>query len=182
MRVLSRLTGALVALAASAATAAADPIVANQWYTFGFGGAGSLGFHCPGCTPGDGSVYAPDAPWTYTSATAFSVTVLDGFNLIDQFSLLNGGSLVGSTSTPAGGSCGNDILACLADPSASKGVFALAPGSYSFDIRADLSPQGGGAAFFRVDAAVSAVPEPSTYILMATGLVAIAGFARRRKA
>ena len=46
---------------------------------------------------------------------------------------------------------------------------------------APVNAPNAGALNIRGAVSVSAIPEPSTYALMATGLVGILGFARRRR-
>ncbi len=186
MRLARQLSATLFALAALTTTASADPIVANQWYTFGFGLAGTLAVSGSGFVLGinPSSIAAPNPAFTFTSATPFTFTIVDGFASGDRFALLNGATLIGTTSAPtAGGSCGSDITACRASAAHSQAMFMLAAGSYAFDIRVEANAPGfeDGAAFFEITQAVTTTPEPATYVMLASGLLAIGGIARRRR-
>jgi hypothetical protein len=180
--------GAIVACIAHAllvTSAAAGPIMAGVWYEFGFTGAG---ISATGCTPADAAgpvctastgtptQFADAPPWTFvTPAGGSTLTVTDAFAIGDQFEILDFGAVIGMTSLPGAGNCGDDPVVCLADAAVSQGTFALAPGAHSLTIVPLQSPFGGGAAYFGVD--VVAVPEPATLALLALGLGA---FARSR--
>jgi hypothetical protein len=160
----------------------ATPILTETWYEFLFGGVGSALSACSSCTPGTNpdSTYAPDAPWTFTLTGPAELVVTDAFVSVDQFELFDFGSSLGATSAPtAGGACGSDITACLADPNYSHGSYLLGAGDHSISGTTLLSGAGGGAAFF----IVRAVPEPGTWMMMLFGFAAVGlGMRRSRKA
>ncbi|GAA4001585.1 hypothetical protein GCM10022211_10670 [Sphingomonas humi] len=174
------------AVAAAGALMAATPAVAaditvGQWYTFGFRGTGSAMGNGTGFLLGNNpsSIAAPDGPWTFTLGSSGSLTVVDGYDSGDAFTLSDFGSTLGTTSAPAlNSTCGGNITACLANASISKGTFALGSGSHSITGTVQSSPFGGGAGFFIVQSA--AVPEPGTWAMMIVGFGAI-GFASRRR-
>ena len=175
----------LMAAMSAAGTAHADPIVLDQWYTFGFGGVGTS------LVSGDGyvlgvnppSIAAPDADWTFTLNGSGTLTVVDGFLSGDQFEISNFGSIIGATSVPTDGAdCGDDITLCLATPGMSIGTFALGAGDYSIGGAVLASPFGGGAGFFIVTSdAGPSVPEPATWGMMLLGMGAVGGAMRARK-
>jgi hypothetical protein len=168
--------------------ASAAPIVADQWYTFGFGGVGSAlvsgaGFVLGTDPPGGGAVLsAPDTPWEITTTSNDKVLiVVDGFFSIDRFELFNFGSSIGFTSVPTPeGNCGSNISCALANPDFySQATFALAVGSHSFTGLQTLGVAGAG---FFVVTTRETVPEPATLVLLGAGLVGLTAARRRRRA
>lgn len=170
------LAAAVAAFLVAAPTAHAQTALSSgDWTLFSFGGAGSG---------------AAGQPFTYTSANQFFLTVLDGFASGDQFEVLAGGSLVGTTTTPTNyaPNCSNSPAACLADNGFSRGTFLFGPGSYSFTVNTVLSPYGAGDAFIGINVSnvltgggMTATPEPASVALLASGLLALGGVAARRR-
>lgn len=172
--VFALLTAAMIAVPQLDAEAA--PINVNTWYHFGFE-VGSDFTSGVGIVAGTNpvSIEAPDPAWTFTLATAGTLTVLDLFLSTDRFEIFDLGSSLGWTSAPTdGASCYNDITCALADNRYSRGVFNLAAGDHSITGRL-VSGYGGGGAFV-VEAA--AVPVPASLLLLLSALGLTGGVAR----
>jgi hypothetical protein len=177
----------VVALGAVGAPRASEaaPIVTGVWYEFSFTAVGVDAQGCfpedpagLACTPSAGTPtsFAPAPPWTFDIGPAGGeLVVTDAFLYGDSFDVFNFGAAFGSTPLVAqGGGCGSDPVVCAADPLASTGIFALAPGSYSLTIQPSAVVGSGGAAYFTV----TQVPEPGLLALTMLGAGAI--LARRR--
>lgn len=157
---------ALCLFALGSYAAHADTVLTSGSYTeFTFAGFGS---------GASGNAYTFTGPGV--------ITVLDGFDSGDEFSVFDGTTLLGDTSTPVGGAyCGADTTACYANLDFSRGNFVLGAGPHSINVAAALSPFGVGAAFIGLNVEPApAVPEPSSLALLATGLVGIASTVRRK--
>ena len=122
-----------------------------------------------------------------------TLTVVDAAIAGDTFSITDFGSAFGTTSSVPAGSfeastdVGLDYDAALADPSFSRGVFTLAPGSYRIggsllqSVTLGGMPLDATAGALRLGLApVAAIPEPETAAMLLAGLLAIGGLARRR--
>ena len=157
--------------------ASATPIVLSQWYEFGFGDPGSALSSGAGTVPGILSIQVGDPAWTFVCpASGCEITITDAFLALDEFELFDNLVSIGTTSPTAGDggiSCGNDELACLANPSFSHGVFLLAAGAHSITGTHTVGIPGAG--FF----IVTAVPEPATLLLIGAGLLMLIGMRRR---
>lgn len=165
----------------------AGPVLTNTWYQFATSNLGVASGCLPadpnglGCAPGDISIFADVPAWTFVApAGGATLLVTDGFTSGDVLDVFDFGALIGTTTVVStGAGCGNNVLACLANPLISSGSFSLAPGAHSITFaEASSSTQPSGSShFFNVSTA--AVPEPSTWALMGLGMLEI--LRRRRK-
>lgn len=159
-----------------AASAAADAgsISPGNWYEFGFdpnhsplvsGCQPNDAIGVP-CRPGIGVTNLDAAPWTFTSSTPVAFSITDGYLAGDFFDVLDFGALIGSTpAVPLFGGCGLDPRSCIADPGMSRATFLLPSGAHSITVVAHPA-QILGEGFFQF----TAVPEPSSFVLVAAGL------------
>jgi hypothetical protein len=181
IKLVAAVAASLTLISLAASQAQADPIVADQWYTFGFDNTGTAIYgDCATCTLGDLSLQAPTTPWEITLATPMLLVVTDGFQQGDEFELFDFGVSIGSTSATADDvshACGTNELACLADPLFSHGFFPLAAGNHSLTGVVTDSPFDSGAAFFII---TQQVPEPGALVLLGIALAGL-GFSCRKR-
>ena len=166
--------------------ASAGPIgtyINGPWLEFGFGGADTDAYSCPGCgtSSGGNAVFLDDPAWTFTLDGPTKMKIADAFFRGDSFSVYDFGSLVLTTlSVPqVEMSCGSDPEGCYGAGGVSYGAIDLAPGSHSLTIQMAESPYGGGAAYFRIDRIVAA-PEPLSIMLLGLGLLGLGAVRRSR--
>lgn len=169
------LLAALTSVAAAAPVQAQTALTSGAFTYFDFGGVGSG---------------ADQQPFTFASDTPFYVTVVDGFIAGDEFQLFAGSTLIGATTAVPlneGIRCETGA-ACLEDSGFSRGTFFLSAGSYEFNILTVASPFGSGGAFIGANVSetlagtpASVVPEPGTWALLGTGLLALGGISTRRR-
>jgi len=202
------LLAAFPAFVAVPAAKADSTISSNQWYSAAFAcdagcyvtsppyNTGTDGEILPGGT--EDSIAAPSGSgWIIDGAGTLTVTDLedsgDYFEVFDngapmalsaspfaipgQSGVISGGNSY--TSTPCGGCAfvGDDIDDALGNADFSSGTFALGAGSNDITIYYVGSEGYGDMAFI---AETSATPEPSSFVLLATGLMGLM-FAFRRK-
>ena len=125
--------------------------------------------------------------FTFTVAPGMHgvLTVVDAGFAGDTFTITDSGNVIGTTSSVSEGQpVGATVLDfddALANPAYSRGVFTLAPGSYSISGSLLQSVFGEGATSGGVRLAVSAIPEPAGPTLLLAGLGVVGLMARRRK-
>ena len=178
--------GLLIAFAAPALAAA---IPAGVFLEFGFTDPGVAATGCdpadpsgPFCIPSFGTPtqFAPAPAWTFTADPGgATLTVTDVFVSGDRFEVFDFGGSIGLTSAPGSVDCGDDPAVCLTTSGISSGIFALGAGPHSIEIVATLSPDFGGVGYLRVDGATATVPEPTSLLLLLSGVALTVPAARR---
>ncbi len=175
-----------------AAPASAGTIPFDRWLQFGFTDTFTPATGCdpddpagPFCIASSGtptsSLDAP--PWTFTAASGAVLSVTDAFESTDQFEIFDFGISLGLTSAPAAAAivdCGDDPVPCFPNPAMSTGVFALGVGPHALTIVPTLAANGGSG-YLMVQAADLAAPEPTTALLLVSGLSAMAAVRQRRR-
>ena len=185
----------LMALAFAAAAVLAAPAEATSvalpangsWNEFNVDSMIAADFGNGWIDESDGS--ALSFTFTVGAGQVGKLTVVDAGFAGDTFSITNFGTLLGATSGVATGTTDGPTLldfdAALADPAYSHGVFTFGAGTYSIGGALLQSVQDGGVDLDATNGAVrlsiSAIPEPSSPLLMLGGLAAVALLARRRQ-
>ncbi|MEO8299596.1 MAG: PEP-CTERM sorting domain-containing protein [Burkholderiales bacterium] len=162
------MAGAAVSLNAHATAISVD----GGWYGFCFDGTGSAA--SAGCQ--NEGVGVAGNSITFSSAVSVTFRVTDAFNAGDTFQVVIDGTPFFTSGVPTIVASITDPDAAFADSTYSRGSWTLAAGAHSVDVFADASPYGGGGAYL---SAVSAVPEPTTAVLLGLGLVALTVKSRR---
>jgi hypothetical protein len=109
---------------------------------------------------GDGAV-PTESPLSVNAAAPVVVSVTDALCPGDRFTLSENETTLGTTSVPGASTCSYAPAAdtgpeAWADPTYSRGTFALGTGSHSIDVVVSTSPFGVGTAFYSVDPMTSA--------------------------
>jgi YVTN family beta-propeller protein len=171
-------SGCVLAIVGGATASDLDP---NTWYQFSTYNVGDPTFGCDPADPngllctasvGTPTVFAADAPWTFTLAAGTPFTVVDAFQSGDRYEVFDFGTSLGETSAPVAGiDCGADPVVCHASGKMSSRVYALAAGAHSITI--GVTAGGTATGYFRI-------PEPSGAGALALACLAL--LARRRRA
>ena len=159
---------------AGAANAAVIPLVDGTWHTFFWTTVGPIDDNADG--------YQATVPVGFTGL----LRVVDCCLIGDEFQVFqNPGGLAFNTSAFGGvdgaGTTGFDGDSAWLVAELSKGSKIFGDGSWEIDISVSRLALGApsGAGFIRLD--LLPIPEPATYAFVGAGLLALVGFARRRK-
>jgi hypothetical protein len=171
----------------SANPALADSVPLDVWLQFAFETAGTQATGCnpndpagPFCIGSSGTPtdLAPAPPWTFSTPFGARLTLTDAFEAGDRFEVFDFGASIGMTTLPVGSTdCGDDPAVCFAAADISKGLFSLTGGSHELTIFPLLAPSGGGTAYFLLES----VPEPGSWALLASSLLAVVVTRRRSR-
>jgi PEP-CTERM motif len=178
-RLIRRTLAAAVISAGLATTAHATPIpVDGGWYTFCLNGSGSPASTLSpvgGSCPLNSGVGLAGNTITFSSLFPTVLQVTDAFIAGEDFLVVIDGVSYFTPSVQQWGAVNVfDPNAAFADARYSHGSWTLAAGSHRVDIFAQtVNNGGGGAAYVQVITSSTTVPEPSTYALMLSGLLAI---------
>jgi PEP-CTERM motif len=161
--------------------------VDGSWAEFGFDLAGTFAYNCPGCTPTTNPVanQSLTPPWTFSGPA--TLTVLDLFQIGDEFEVFDNDFFLGLTQGVANtgvDACGNDIGCALADAGPtgySEGVFdILGAGAHSITIEVYQNALGSGGGAAVLSASAPAVPEPASVALFGTVLAGVVVALKRK--
>jgi len=183
---LLRTAAAVLTLAAGLSSAQATALAADgNW----------AGFNVDGNLPPYALSWVDDQAaalnFTFSIPTGFkgTLTVVDAGFSGDEFSLTDGASLLGTTSTALNGDANGAIEfsfdAALANPHYSRGVFTLGSGDHDITglLIKSTTLTGVGelnATFGAVRLEIAPVPEPATLATLLAGLSLLTAVLRRR--
>jgi hypothetical protein len=185
MKLLNKiLLSAVMAMGASSAYA--DPVVTYNYVPMDSGGPGVFTDTWSFTGGGAGTVAGQDFDDVYI------FNVLDTPNVSFVASSVVSGGVTGVDFTIHGGGYalytwndGTPIAgqAATLPGSVSGGVYTLSTGEYALEIAGTYVANGGSysGVITGMPGAVTAVPEPTSWLMMLAGLTAVAGVARRRK-
>ena len=120
--------------------------------------------------------------WTFTAASAVNLFVTDFAVASDLFDVYANGFFLGSTSyAPESSNYTLDPDVAFASPAWSSGLWTLAAGVYEISILSTFVPSGYSDSTVAVKVATAPVPEPSTLLLLGSGLLGLGWYGRKRK-
>jgi len=186
LRALTRFSLAAGMLSLGLANMAhASPITVNGgWYTFcvaGNGAPASVNSSLGGPCPLSSGIGLAGNTITFSSLFPTTLQVTDAFIAGESFRVvINGTSFFTPLVTPFGARDVSDPNAAFVNTNFSSGSWTLGPGNHNVDIFAVAPTSTGSGAYVQVITATATVPEPSTYTLLLSGLLAF-GAARSRR-
>lgn len=187
MKFTAFLTLALVAAASAQATTIALP-ADGTWQEFNVDSLVAPSYGTDWIDYTDGSALHFD--FVIPAGSVATLTVVDNVFAGDTFTVRNGATVLGTTSSVATGTIAGDVVfdfdEALANPAYSRGTFTLTAGSYSINgsLLQSVLDDGGQALNSTsggLKLTVSPVPEPASIALLLAGLGVIALLAARAR-
>jgi len=121
------------------------------------------------------------SPWNFTLPGLGELDVTDCFLAGDVFEVLDRGTLLGNTSWVSQSTdWTNDPDFAFSHPAWAHGSWALGPGNHEIIINTIQNPYNYGSAYVRVFETSAPVPEPTTMLLLGSGLLGLAGYGRKK--